>query len=559
MRLCISPLFVLVSLSAVASLSGVASSAAQEGERRLVPIQSLRIDELMRAHWDDHQLQPGEEATAGEWCRRVYLDIIGRIPTNDELQTFLADRRARRKANLVQRLLYSDQYTSEFARNWSTVWTNLLIGGGGGSDNNSPVNRAGMQKYLRDSFAHNKTFDQLATDLITATGANKPGTDNFNGAVNFLIGKLDDNATQATAATSRIFLGLQVQCTQCHNHPFNDWKQNQFWELNAFFRQAVALRRFESGSNMVDFVQLADQDFAGEGRTPREAEVYYEQRNATLSVAYPVFVTGAALSNRSGLVRDVNRRRELARLIVDSDYLPRAAVNRMWGYFLGYGFTSPVDDLGPHNEPSHPELLDFLASEFKNHSYDLKELIRWIVLSRPYSLSSKVTSLNESDNPSLGETPKFSHFYLRQMRAEQLYESLLVATRAAESSGGYEEQERLKGEWLQQFTVAFDNDEGQEVTTFDGTITQTLMLFNGPLINAAISDKPGGFLNSVATSSGSAENKVELLFVTALARRPSREERDRANALLGQRGDLLATLQDLWWALLNSNEFILNH
>jgi hypothetical protein len=153
-----------------------------------------------------------------------------------------------------------------------------------------------------------------------------------------------------------------------------------------------------------------------------------------------------------------NRRQELARLIKTSPNFPKAIVSRIWGHFLGYGFTKPVDDLGDHNPPSHPELLDGLAERFREQSFDVKELMRWIALSKPYSLSSKTTAKNASDDPTVGEKPKFSHFYLRQMQAEQLYESLLTATEADKAAG--EEAARKKDAWMSQFVIAFGTDEG---------------------------------------------------------------------------------------------------
>ena len=202
---------------------------------------------------------------------------------------------------------------------------------------------------------------------------------------------------QATAKTSQIFLGLQVQCTQCHNHPFNDWKQNQFWEMNAFFRQTRAIRRQEMNRD-VTTVDLKNQDFAGEDNRPDEAVLYYELHNGKLQAAYPVFVDGTKVKS-SGYLQEVNRRSELAKLIVASEYMPKAIVNRMWGHFLGYGFTKPVDDIGPHNAPTHPELLDALGLQFRENSFNLKELIRWIVLSEPYGLSSKYNATNVKDDP----------------------------------------------------------------------------------------------------------------------------------------------------------------
>ncbi len=520
-----------------------------------------RINAEMAAVWKEYDIRPSTFASEGEWCRRLYLDLLGRIPTVDELQSFLKSRDKDKRRKLVAKLLYDEEYTEEYARNWTTLWTNILIGRTGGTERRSLISRDGMQKYLRDSFARNKPYDRMVFDLVTATGATKPGSEGFNGAVNFLIGKVnEEKAAQATASTARVFLGLQVQCTQCHNHPFNSWKQRKFWEFNAFFRQTRALRRFEPGTRDIAFAVLADEDFAGEGSSPEEAEIYYELRNGLLKAAYPVFLDGTTVP-RSGILKDINRRKELGKLIVNSPYMPRAIVNRLWAHYMGYGFTKPIDDMGPHNTPTHPELLDYLAEEFARQSFDLKLLTQWIVLSRPYALSSESNKSNESvDNPLLGEEPKFSRFYLRQMRAEELYESLLVATEADRASGNYSQQEKAKSDWLRQFVIAFGNDEGTEMTTFNGTIPQVLMMFNGSLIKRAIDTKSGGILSKVLNSSMSGKNKIEYLYLAGLARKPSREEFAWASQLMRvHKGDPGKALQDIWWAILNSNEFIFNH
>ena len=533
------------------------------------------INEQIKKTWNAYQISPSQPATDGEWCRRVYLDIIGRIPSVDELKAFTSSRSAQRKAELVGKLLYDGRYTEEYARNWTTLWTNVLIGRSGGTERNSLTSRPGMQKYLRDCFARNKPYNDMVMELVSATGSNTPGTKDFNGAVNFLAMKVNDQkGTLATAATAKVFLGLQVQCTQCHNHPFNEWKQQKFWEFNAFFRQTRALRKFVPGTRDVAASELVDQDFAGEGATPEDAEIYYELRNGLLKAAYPVFVDGTAIS-KSGYVQDVNRRTELAKLILSSDYMDMCVVNRYWAHFFGYGFTKPIDDMGPHNPPTHPELIERLGQQIREHSYNLKELIRWITLSEAYSLSSRITKANAQDDPLLGETPKFSHFYLRQMRAEELYESLLVATKAAETRGSYADQERAKTQWLGQFVMAFGNDEGTEATTFNGTIPQALMMFNGELIRNATNAQRGSFLWDVANGKLKQSQQIDYLYQAALARRPTTNERRIAQALFIERAKdqvgndrkkrvdaaaaNVAALQDIWWAVLNSNEFIINH
>lgn len=543
-------------------LLGVLSITAAPAQRRSTSSQLPQVDEInrqIRGVWDEYGLRPSEPATDNEWCRRVYLDLLGRIPSVEELQEFLDSRSRNKREELVNKLLYDEKYTGDFARNWTTIWTNLLIGRTGGNDNNSMISREGMQKYLRDSFARDIPYDRLVHELVAAKGSTQPGADDFNGATNFLIDKVnEDNAAQATASVSRIFLGLQVQCTQCHNHPFNDWRQQKYWEMNAFFRQ-VRAQRMGGGDDAG--ARLADQDFRGEGAGAdiSQAVLYYEERSGYSRTAFPVFVDGTEIE-RDGRVEVVNRRERLAELIVESEYFEKAAVNRMWGHFLGYGFTKPVDDLGPHNVPSHPELLEYLGAEFRKSSFNLKQLMTWIVLSEPYSLSSKMTSLNESDDPLLGESPKFSHFYLRQMSAEELYESLLVATQAHLERGSYEEQERQKNMWLQQFTSAFGTDEGDEGTSFNGTIPQILMMFNGDLVRQATSERDGGFLDRLAKSNLTGPKKIDFLYLSALSRTPDTQERELAQLFLQMHeNDARAALADIWWLVLNGSEFIFNH
>jgi hypothetical protein len=557
-----------VSISAV-GVSGQSTSVVGAAEKKGEPaatrdfgLPQVRFtNEQISRVWKENNLPPAPPATDGEWCRRVYLDVLGRIPSVDEAKEFLASKDPDKKSKLVTKLLYDETYTEEYARNWTTVWTNILIGRNGGNEERSLISRAGMQKYLRDSFARNKPYDVMVKELVTAKGSTSPGSENFNGAVNFLIMKVnEEKATLATAEISKVFLGLQVQCTQCHDHPFNDWKQQKFWEFNAFLRQTRALRQFVPGTRDVASAELVDEDFEGEGGDASEAEIYYELRNGLSKVAYPVFVDGSAIG-KSGLVSEVNRREELGKFVVSSEYLEKAIVNRMWAHFLGYGFTKPIDDFGPQNAPTHPELLDYLGQELRKNSFNLKELMKWIALSEAYGLSSRISSSNASDDPLLGESPKFSHFYLRQMRAEELYESLLVATAAHKTRGSYEEQEKSKGEWLRQFVIAFGNDEGTEATTFNGTIPQALMMFNGDLIKKATNSEKGSFLSEIATSkSMKPADKINFLFLSGLTRLPTKSELDIANKLLiARQGDTAAALQDIWWAVLNSNEFILNH
>jgi len=555
-RVCLS-ICVLVS-----SFAGWATQAEAAGPSEDYGIRQVGvINSLISQTWEDYGIKPSPEEIDSVWARRLFLDVLGRVPSVEELNEFARDRSREKRKNLVEKILYDEKYTEEYARNWTTIWTNILIGRNGGTENNTQISRAGMQKYLRDSFARNTPYDQVVTELVTAEGANAPGMNNFNGAVNFYMDKLEEDGVQATAKTAQIFLGVQVQCTQCHDHPFNEWKQEKFWSMNAFFRQTRAVRgeMMANANNRMRSMVLTNADFRGEGGNPDNAEIYFERRNGLLVVAYPEFIDGQKIGT-SGRVNEVNRREELAKLIVTSEYMPEAIVNRYWGHFFGYGFTKPVDDMGPHNRATHPELLSYLGDELRQSSFNLKDLIKWITLSEAYSLSSRIMKSNAIDDPTVGEPPKFSHFYLRQMEAEQLYESLLVATQAHKTRGSYEEQERRKNMWMQQFVVAFGTDEGDAATTFNGTIPQALMMFNGDLIKEAVSTKPGSFIATMAQDGKDAKEAITHLYMATLARQPTRKELQAANYLLGvHQGDTAKALQDVFWALLNSNEFILNH
>jgi len=318
------------------------------------------INTRIREGWEDNEVQPSPVADDAEWLRRLYLDMVGHIPPGDVVETFLRDRDKAKRSKMIDQLLDDPGYV----RNWTTIWTNLCIG------RRTPrrVNRAGMQKFFREAFARNRPWNDIVYDLVTAEGRF-----DRNGAVNYLLAQMTmrDMGVQATAKTTRLFMGVQVQCTQCHNHPFNDWKQSQFWQFNSFFRQArrVNHRKFDpkSGRQVDDYSEIVFRSYKG--------PVYFEKRSGLMQVAYPQF-----FSKRVDPGPDVHRRKALAKLMLEGDepLVAREAVNRMWAHFFGYGFTRPIDDMGPHNAASHPELLDRLTSEFVKSKYDLKQLIRWI-------------------------------------------------------------------------------------------------------------------------------------------------------------------------------------
>jgi hypothetical protein len=505
------------------------------------------IDAMLKTSWDENSVKPSRQSSDEEFLRRAYLDVLGRTPNIREASAFLnpgvkakdiKTKGNEKRAKLVEYLLTDPDYPKNFATQWKVI---LL--GRKGQPREVDVNA--LTAWLRRSFAENRPWNEMARELVTAKGSNKE-----NGAVNFTLAHMQEGAVNLTSITTRVFLGQQIQCTQCHDHPSNDWKQADFWGINAFYK---GLKREEirtanaAGVETVDHIELSDM--------PSDKYSSYERRDARLGIAFPTFLDGRKISQN----KDVNRRDALGNFITEAsnDSFSKAYVNRMWGHFFGRGFVHPVDDFGTHNLPSHPELLDKLAQQFKESGYDTKALIRWIMNSDAYQLTSMATKDNEKD-----ET-LFTHMNLKPMTPEQLFDSLIVAT-AAHKAGGGEDTSKRRDQWLGQFVITFANDEGEESLNFQGTIPQALMMMNGEMMEKAVGGKSGSFLadlleHAQLQARGNVESYVvNHLYLAALSRTPTASEARNARAFLMNNPDTINVMEDMFWALLNSNEFVLN-
>ncbi len=523
---------------------GLADEAAAETDGSKLSAVEF-VDAKVRQGYEDNEITPSPQASDEEWVRRVYLDVIGRIPTLQEAKKFLDDESPRKRSVLIDELLDSPDYV----RHFTTIWTNNCVGRGTPRGNNKPFSRTGMTKFFREAFAKNRPWDEVVVDLVTSEGHWEE-----NGAVNYTLAQMQmpDEAVQLTAKTTKLFLGMQVQCTQCHNHPFNNWQQAQFWEFNSFFRQVRNVNHQRTnpttGRREQEYREVVLRDFSG--------PVHYEKRSGLMQAALPKYFDKTIEPDA------FDRRKEFARLLVETEngetpLIAKAFVNRTWGQFFGYGFTRPVDDMGPHNPASHPEVLDRLAAEFVKSDYDIKKLIGWITNTEAYQLSSQFGENNDIDKPSAGEMPLFSHMYVKSMEAEQLYDSLIVATSAHKSGrSNWEQAEQQRQRWMGQFIIAFGTDEGDEATTFNGTIPQALMMMNGYLVKNAVSAEKGSSLREALENKDPDATKIRKLYLATLSRYPSSREATMAMRLVRGSQDKLAAYQDLFWALLNSNEFI---
>jgi hypothetical protein len=639
----------MVSRLSLTFLGLLALSTAWAAEPNIPP-QTAAINELIAAKWKEADIKkPAARSTDYEFLRRVFIDVLGRVATPEEVLDFEADRSPDKRAKLIKRLLHTSDYapkvngavvkidakttlkfdyTSEYAEHWAKTWTIWLM-----SRSVNKTYREQMNVWLEDAITRDVNYKDMVTQILTATGK----SDN-NGAINFIGLQLGEknvadrrmelgtfDTVPITSRVTRLFLGLQTQCTQCHDHPFNkEWVQSDFWGVNAFFRQVsrsadpTPNARLNNAQMMVPIQQYVLDD---NSEVNTEGRVFYERRDGQLKSIRPTFLKDIAQAEKgeksdklAANLSDVKNRREaLARFVVSHDNFAKAYVNRMWGHFFGRGLCKEpsVDDFGSHNEVVHPELLAKLGEEFAKYNYNPKQLTEWILNSDVYQLSH--TANKEYIDPKY--EPYFARMPLKAMSPETLHEAIWTATKADNAKVvDKKAREDARERWLAKLVAQFGDDEGNELT-FNGTIVQALLMMNGREINAEIG--PGG-ANAVKrvvekhSKSGltNASAVIDELFLMTLNRRPSAEEKSKL-LNLQQKGAIIkpeagstgsappapvppktpaagkgtipkkpptpvkvpATpgivlpvapndvtfYQDLFWALLNTNEFMINH
>jgi hypothetical protein len=528
------------------------------------------INAQIEKKWNDNKIEPAKRCTDYEFIRRASLDIIGRIAKPNEIKEFMTWPADQRRSKLIEKLIKGEDY----ANNLANVFTNLLM-----TRSATKLHHEQMQSWLTEEVEKpNADWSKIATSLLTAVG--KTNGDGDAPAVNFILTHLGERLpgnpgvngqwemVPLTSRVTRLFLGLRTQCTQCHDHPFNDeWRQEQFWAINAYLRQVEAANRPEMVKNkkITDDKQFELRDNPGFNKN---GLVPYERRSGLVEYTKAFFIDGTKLPAQP----DGTRRQELARQVITSPYFAKAFVNRMWGHFFGRGFTKDVDDFGEHSPVSHAELLDKLAKDWATTAHhNPRELIRWICNSNAYGLSSQSNPSN--DKPEAEQF--FGRMLLKAMTPEQLFESLMTATEGKESQNNNAKRD-FRDKWMNKLVINFGDDEGNE-GTFNGTVVQSLLMMNGQEINNAIMDPKGGTVSSIlmkvsairgAIPRASQEAAVKELFLAGLNRLPVAKELTRV--LDPERMKLGAAqsidfnffrgyCQDLYWAILNSNEFMLNH
>ncbi|MBJ7304286.1 MAG: DUF1549 domain-containing protein [Gemmataceae bacterium] len=526
-------------------------------DEKLITEQVVKsINQKLDASWRENKIVPSGFIDEYEFIRRVSLDVVGRIASPEEIAKYMRYPQASRRSQIIEDLLASEDYP----RHWANHFTNWFLTRSGTFGKGKYHEETAV--WLEDQFASNRGYHDLAKDVITASGENTE-----NAAVNFILAHLGEPVPAAkqsqegkfemvpiTSRITRLFLGIQMQCAQCHDHPFNNSiTQKHFWGINAFLRQVerTGTPPAETGNRMMTLPKLGLKDNTS---TNADGIIFFEKRNGVILPTKPIFMEEKKLSSGPAAT---GRRDQLAAFIIDHENFPKSAVNRMWSVFFGKGFTTPIDDFNEQNVPTNPELLQELASSFKNYNYDLKKLIRWICNSNAYNLTFVANKTN--DKPEVEGL--FSRMLLKSMSPEQLFESLMVSTKA-EAAESKDAKKNLRTSWLNKLVSNFGDDEGNEVN-FNGTVVQALLMMNGKDINDAISRKDKGTVSIAMARNKTNSNAIINELFLATLNRPARP----AEALKISKGLAMRTkdkspmdpYQDLFWALLNSNEFLLNH
>ncbi|MDR3703286.1 MAG: DUF1553 domain-containing protein [Candidatus Sulfopaludibacter sp.] len=495
------------------------------------------IDGLAVAKWKSLHLAPSKVAGDAEFLRRAYLDAAGILPTSEEVESFLADQSADKRAKVVDRLLQRD----EFVDYWAYKWSDLLL------VSTRRLNSTAMWAFydwIRDSVKQNKPWDQFAKEIFNGSGSTRQ-----NGALNYFV--LHKDPIDLTENATLAFTGQRIMCARCHNHPLEKWTQLQYYEMANLFAR-VGVKNGTMGDNIV---------FA----------------RATGDVLYPKLsrpLPPTPLDGKSMAIDSTADRRALFTEWLTSPtntLFSRTVVNRVWANFMGRGLVDPVDDVRSANPSSNEELFSALTKDFVDHGYDVQRLIRLIMNSSVYQLSSEANGTNQADNMF------YSKHIIRRLPAEVILDAMSQVTGSPTVFSGYPAGTRalqlpdtqVKSEFLASFgrPQRITCDAAERAS--DSTVAQALAVINGDTLNKKLS-APDGTIALFLKLGLSDRRILEFMYLSAFSRYPSEVERaaltgamEKAKPEKGteeaRRDAHRQALEDMVWALLTSKEFLFDH
>lgn len=520
LRSCVRRNFAVAASAAVAFsfLNAIVDSTA----RAEVPSVVRTIDAQLAAEWKTHSITPAATVDDARFLRRVTLDLTGRLPEPKEVVAFLDDRSPDKRARTIDRLLTSPEY----AEHWATYWDNLLIGR---LTAEGFLDRPAFHEWLRGEFAADVPWNKFVEKLITADGYNtnkRPvrggGPDpsdfdeRYNPAVNWFL-RHSRSLPDMASATSRLFLGVQIQCAQCHDHKTEKWTQNDFRQFAACYAKTYPtyVEKPQMLTQVVGVfrMELKDRLFAPPVKK-------YEQ----IFGSYADYIDPTPKMLDGPEVRGWgSRRKSLADWVTkrDNPWFAKAIVNRMWGKLLGSGFVEPIDDVRPGNPPIAGATWQTLADDFADHGYGLRHLLRTICNTEAYGRACRELKLPP------GERNYWAAYPLKPLDVEEQFDAVVQATdgRAVLDKATKSNFALIRGSFIGQLVSQGAVDEASEVKELEETIPRSLMLMNGALVCGSTRFTPGLGLASAAAGAKDDAEIVERLYLKTLSRRPTEAER----------------------------------
>jgi hypothetical protein len=488
------------------------------------------IDKYVAAKLQRVKILPSDLATDAEFLRRVSYDLIGVPPTLEQVKAFMADKTETRlkRSRKIDELMMRP----EFIDHWSLKWGDLL------QVNRARLGDKGMwafREWIRESIATNKPYDRMVRELITARGSTFQ-----NPPANFF--RFTRDAKVAMETTTQLFLGVRMVCAQCHDHPFEKWTQNQYFQLTAFFG-SVGIKDGMDSNEEIIYDKREDN------------QIHHPKDNRVMSAKF-------LFGGENIKPQEAHLREALADWLASpsNELFGKSMANRVWSYFFGRGIIEPVDDIRASNPAVNPQLLDALTRDFVDHKFDLRHLIRTIVMSRTYQLSFHANEWNIDDEIN------FSHAAPRRLTAEELFDALYIATGTKPfvrelpkdfSAEQFPDPSFLKGGFLDLFGRPERQTSCECERRSDVSLVQALNLVNGATIADAVADENGRVARLVLRNATDREI-VEELYLASLGRPPEPRELDYAETYMAKGMNRAERAQDLLWALLNSNAFLFN-
>ncbi|MFM8273789.1 MAG: PSD1 and planctomycete cytochrome C domain-containing protein [Gemmata sp.] len=509
------------------------------------------IDKEIDSRLGAAKVPASPRADDAEFLRRAYLDIGGKPPTAQQAVTFLDSADADKRAKLIDSLLASEDYGKHFGERWVNVFYLTTV-------NQSPRPPEPFKEWLAKSLNEGRGWDATTRDVLTATG---PLAEAPQGLFFYYNGDMNSQFAPKILAgnVAQVYLGVQLQCAECHDHPFSAWKQTDFWSLAAFFGQAARMETVENKNTPGVKERHIEEPKPGKKppTPPREISISIpndgEARNGGKKVP-------AGLLDGTKLVADPTKshRPPFAEWLTakDNRMFARATVNRFWAHFFGRGFVNPLNDFGDHNAPSHPALLDALADEFVASNFDVKHLIRCICLSETYQRTGKVAPGN--DKPEAESL--FARMAPKALTPEQVYDALCVALELPEIAPPPDPKKKPNPKAPPPpspravFVAAFRGPgEADEPTELKLGVPHALKLMNEGYYNTG-----GKVVDRVLASAKVPADAVEQLFLAVLSRRPTADERGKFATFVEKQKSPRDAYCRVVWVLLNSSEFMLN-